>query len=70
MTQTEVILDYMKRNGSITSMQAFHELGITRLSARIFDLRKAGEIITNERVYYKTDSGAKHYDVFRLGEKR
>lgn len=69
MTQNESVLDYMKRNGSITSMEAFDKLGITRLSARIFDLRKAGEVIVQDRHYYKTPTGSKHYDVFRLGDK-
>ena len=42
MTQCERILKYMKGFGSISSMQAFLDLGITRLSGRIYDLRKAG----------------------------
>ena len=42
MTQEEVVLEHMRRRGSITSMEAFEDHGITRLSGRIFDLRKAG----------------------------
>ena len=34
------VLDYIKENGSITSLEAFKKLGETRLSARIFELRK------------------------------
>ena len=37
------ILDYMKKhNGMITSQDAFKYLGITRLSARIKELRELG----------------------------
>lgn len=46
--QKKAVLDYMEEHGGITSMEAF-ELGITRLSAVIFDLRKAGHHIkTND----------------------
>ena len=65
MTQCEQVLDYIKANGSITSMEAFSKLGITRLSARIYDLRKEGENIVQERHY---SEHGKHYDVFRLGD--
>ena len=67
-TQCEKVLQYMKQNGSITSMEAFSKLRITRLSARIYDLRQAGKRITQERRYKKTDDGATHYDVYRLEE--
>lgn len=36
------IIEYMKKHGGITSQDAFRELGITRLSARIKDLRDMG----------------------------
>lgn len=36
------ILAYINKNGSITSMDAFRDLGITRLSARIKELREMG----------------------------
>lgn len=36
------IIEYMKEYGGITSQDAFRELGITRLSARIKELRKMG----------------------------
>ena len=41
MTQNERVLAYMRERGSITQREAIW-LGIYRLSARIFDLRKAG----------------------------
>lgn len=36
------IIEYMKKHGGITSQDAFRESGITRLSARIKDLRDMG----------------------------
>lgn len=36
------ILDHLKEYGSITSMEAFKYYGITRLSARIKELRDKG----------------------------
>jgi hypothetical protein len=66
-TQTEQVHEYLKENGSITSYEAFTKLGITRLSARIYDLRKAGLSISNSRVNYTGKQGnPKHYDVYRL----
>ena len=41
------ILNHFKNHGSITSMEAFQYYGITRLSARIKDLRDLGyDIVT------------------------
>lgn len=36
------IIEYMKNRGGITSQDAFRDLGITRLSARIQELRENG----------------------------
>lgn len=38
-TQKQLILDYIDRFGSITSMQAFADLGITKLATRISEMR-------------------------------
>lgn len=40
--QQDMVLDYIKKTGSISSMEAFKYLGVTRLSAIIFNLRKEG----------------------------
>ena len=40
--QQQRVLDYMLQHGSITSMEAFRELGVTRLSAVIFVLKRKG----------------------------
>ena len=41
MTQSKRVLGYMRQYGSITTLEAFRDLGITRLSGVIFDLRKS-----------------------------
>ena len=69
MTQKEQVLDYMRTHGSISTIQAFH-IGITRLSARIWDLRADGHKIISTTIYYSaTDGKRKHYDEYRLREK-
>jgi hypothetical protein len=40
MSQEYIVLRYMKDHKGITSMEAFKHLGVTRLSAKIFNLRK------------------------------
>ena len=47
--QAKRVLDYMEQYGGITSLEAFKELGITRLAAVIFDIKKAGVPIKTER---------------------
>ena len=45
--QTADVLGYMlEHGGTITTMEAIHDLSCTRLSARIWDLRNAGFDIT------------------------
>ena len=41
------ILDYLKENKGITSMEAFEKFGATRLSAIIHTLRGDGYVIQN-----------------------
>lgn len=41
-TQTNIVLFHLIQHGSITSMEAFTDYGITRLSAAVFTLRKRG----------------------------
>ena len=48
------LLDYLKNYGSITSLEAIRDLGNTRLSATIFELRKEGHNIHSDMVKVKT----------------
>ena len=42
MTQKELILKYLADFGSITSFQAYSDLGITQLATRIKELKAKG----------------------------
>lgn len=42
MTQKTLILDYLLAHGSISTYEAYEQLGITRLPARIHELIQAG----------------------------
>lgn len=41
-THCDRVMDYINEFGSITSLDAFRDLGVTRLSAVVFDLKKKG----------------------------
>lgn len=44
-TQKKMVLDYITEFGSITPLDAFRDLGVTRLSAIVFRLRDEGHDI-------------------------
>lgn len=48
MTQEDMVLNHLKKYKTITSLEAIQEYGITRLSAKIYNLRKIGYLITND----------------------
>ena len=50
MNQHQRIIQYINDFGSITPMQAFSDLGITKLSTRIGELIKEGYNIVKEYV--------------------
>ena len=59
MNQREAILKYIEDFGSITPMQAFGDLGVTKLATRISEMRKDGmqfkiETITSKNRYGPT----------------
>lgn len=68
-TQCQRILDYMKQYGSITSWEAYRDLSITQLGARLFELKKQGYLFEKERIATTNRMGEKtHYDKYRLVE--
>lgn len=71
-TQCDHILDYIERFGSITSWQAYADLGITQLAARVWELKSRGYEFETTRVYTENRMGERtHYDEYRLiGETR
>lgn len=59
MTQEQRVLRHLKMFGSITSWEAIQEYGITRLSAKIYNLRNIGYDITNKTEHTKNRYGEK-----------
>ena len=57
MNQEVAILNHLIEHGSITSFEAFKNYGCTRLSAKIFDLRKRGYVIDTDRTTLKNRYG-------------
>lgn len=70
-TQEERVLDYMQRFGSITTLDAFNDIGITRLSAKIFNLKKQGYTIIDEIIKVKNRFGEEgHVKKYMLAEEK
>lgn len=59
MTHCTRILNYMRQYGGITTLDAFRELGVARLSARIKDLRNSGYSIIGNMVEVENRYGEK-----------
>jgi len=55
--QTERVLDYMRRHGSITTLDAILDLGVLRLASRISELKKDGYTIKRDWVKVKNRFG-------------
>lgn len=69
MTQQEAILDYIYRFGSITPMQAFADLGITKLATRVSEMKKDGITLKHESIKCKTRLGrTTHYTRYSFEE--
>ena len=57
MTQKELVLQYIADFGSITPMEAFGDLGITKLATRISEMRKEGKEFKIDMVKRKNRYG-------------
>lgn len=57
MNQKEKILDYINKNGSITSYEAYIDLGITQLATRIKELKEKGYVFKTEWINRKRKDG-------------
>ena len=69
VTQCERIIDYMEQFGSISSFEAFTDLGIVRLASRIHDLKGQGYNITSEIKSSKNRFGETvSFKVYRLAD--
>ena len=69
LTQCQKIIDYMTQFGSISSFEAFADLGIVRLASRIHDLKCQGYNIASETKSSKNRFGETvSFKVYRLAD--
>ena len=66
LTQCQQVLEYMRRFGSITQLEALRDIGCMRLASRISDLRLQGYAIgrrmkTSKNRYGKDVTFAEYY---------
>ena len=67
LTQHDRILDYIKTFGSITTLDAFRDLGITKLTTKISEMRAAGIDITGTPEIAENRYGEKcHFNRYTL----
>ena len=67
-TQCDRIVMYMQEYGSISTLEAFNDLGVARLASRIHDLKDRGYDIKSETKTGKNRFGeTTSYKVYRLG---
>ena len=59
MTQAEWVLDLLEGGMKLTPMDAFSEHGITRLAARVHELRRDGFEIETEMIEVRNRFGMK-----------
>ena len=66
-TQCDKIISYIKEFGSITAYEAFIDLGITQLAARIFELKRKGYEFETEMKHKKNRYGETvHFKAYKL----
>lgn len=71
MTQKEQILDYLARFNTITPMEAFADLGITKLATRVSEMRRDGIEFNIESVTSKNRFGKPvRFAKYSLKEKK
>lgn len=69
MTQYDKIIKYMHDFGSITTLDAFRDLGITKLTTRISEMRASGmEIIGKPETVKNRDGDECHIHRYTLKE--
>ena len=67
MNQREKIKEYMRNYGSISTLEAFRDLGITRLGARIMEIERQGTPINRKTEYGQNRFGEKvHYTRYAI----
>lgn len=66
-SQKQTVLDHIYEHGKITSLEAAVLYRITRLSARVYDLRQDGYNIQNRHIKRK---GRPKYDEFYIPKEK
>ena len=70
-SQCARIIEYMQVFGSISTLEAFNDLGVARLASRVHDLKGMGYNIESEIKSSKNRFGEKTYfKVYRLAEEK
>lgn len=70
-SQCARIIEYMQVFGSISTLEAFNDLGVARLASRIHDLKGMGYDIVSETKSARNRFGEKTYfKVYRLAEEK
>lgn len=67
-TQKNKILNHLKKFNGITSLEAINMYRITRLAARIYNLREDGHIINTEKVFHDDGSYFASYHLIKEAE--
>ena len=71
MTQNEKVLNHLRLWGGITTLEAYNYYGITRLSARIKNLRDDGHrILSVQEIGKNRDGVTVHYTRYILAEQK
>lgn len=65
-TQKADVLNYIQTYGGLTRMEAFSQLGVTELAARIGELEKEGHVFTRKWINGKAANG-RAWRVVRYG---
>lgn len=67
-TQCKQIVDYIRANGHITSLEAYEKLKITQLCARISDLESRGFVFNKPRFKVgNCKNPVAHYSIAKSG---
>lgn len=67
MTQGERIIAYIRQFGSITPMEAFQDLSITKLATRVSELKREGWQFEQETIKVKNRFGEHvHFMKYKL----
>ena len=70
MTQQQRILQYMRDFGSISPMEAFRDLGITKLATRISEITRGGQAVAKQMETSRNRYGnTVRYMRYRLPER-